>query len=254
MRKLGLSAAGLLLLAACLAPEARAQYSTAPMPGWYDHGVARQQTLNGWRVKDKLRQQRGRQTRQTPPSSRPAPGSPQTKPAPQTTTPSGDTTFVPAGHNILPPRLAANTPAHRQEAERFYGQLLDAYAAMARRKGVPTNDVARAASFAISSLYYVHRGGEDLSNDQLEALRAQMRELFSEDEQFQRLSARGRQELYESYVIQGMAVSSVYDGARQQGDRRKADEMQAAARQSLRELLGVPADQISITSNGVEFR
>jgi hypothetical protein len=146
------------------------------------------------------------------------------------------------------------TPAHREEAERFYSRFLEAHASMARRKGVPANDVSRAASFAISTLYYVHRGGETLGEGQLEALRAQMRELFAGDEEFQRLPARARQELYESYVIQGMAVSAIYDGARQAGDKRKAEEMQQAARQTLRELLGVSADRLAFTNRGVEFR
>lgn len=45
-----------LMLATGAASLARAQYSTTPTPSWHDYGVMRQQTLNGWRARNRMRQ------------------------------------------------------------------------------------------------------------------------------------------------------------------------------------------------------
>lgn len=224
-------------LAVSIIVPASAQYSSAPMPGWYDHGVMRQQTLNGWKLRDKVRQ------------SQPDPAGGQMTVAIRRIP--GATLFRPTGAHILPARLAAKTPRNRAEAEAWYERLLDAHAEMARNKGLASNDVARAASFAISSLYYVYRDGRDLDAAQLDGLRQQMTDIFTHDAAFQRLGQAARQELYEDYVIQGMAIASIYEGAVASKDRRKRSEMRAAARTSLEELLGVSPARLRFGVEGL---
>lgn len=231
-------------LALPIGAPAAAQFSTAPMPSWYDHGVMRQQTINGMNL---------RQRRDRPPAApRAAPRAPRAAPVPSRT-PAGTTVFRPTGRHILPARLAGRTPAHRAEAEAWFVKLLDTHADLVRRKRAPANDVARAASFVISGMYYVHRDGAALTDAQLEGLRRQMADIFAHDASFQRLDARARQELYESYVIQGMAIPATFDGARQAGLRDKAAQMQRAARVSLQVLLGVPAARLRFGDEGVSF-
>jgi hypothetical protein len=166
----------------------------------------------------------------------------------------GTTTFNPVAASIVPRRLAAKTPAHREEAERFFVELLSTYRDLLREKGAPENDVARAASFAVANSYSVYNGGRFLTERQLAGLREQMHEAFTEDLQFQRLTNREKQELYESYAITGMYVSAMYDGASKDGDRKVLGWMRELARTQLEETFGVSVSRINFTDGGVEYR
>lgn len=166
----------------------------------------------------------------------------------------GTTTFQPVAASILPRRLAAKTPAHRDEAERFFAELLSTYRDLLREKRAPENDVARAVSFAVANSYSVYNDGRFLTDKQLEGLRGQMREVFTEDLQFQRLSNREKQELYESYAITGMYVSAMYDSASKDGDRKVVAWMRELARTQLEETFGVSVDKLVFTNDGVKYR
>lgn len=196
------------------------------------------------------------------PTSGPRTGGRTTKPPPtggRPATPSpagGATTFRPVGKSVLPPQLARNlgkTPAERADLEQFFAGMLGAYQDMLREKGVAPNDVARAASFAIANSYSVYHDGQELSGRQMEGLRAQMREAFAEDDEFQRLDDRQRQELYEGYAIMGMYVLSMHDAAVRAGDRGLIAKIHTLARTQLDETFGVPADRLRFTDAGIEF-
>ena len=251
-RKAMPTASAALLLMAAWGEAARAQYSTAPIPSWYDYGVMRQQTLNGWRLRSSRNRRPSPPSRTGRPTSSPPPsGTRHPNPTPNTT--GASTSFRPVAASLVPQQLAAKTPAHRKEADEFFNRLLEAYREMARDKGAPLNDVARAAAFSLLSSYYVYNGRETLTPQQMEAVRRQMREMLLDDADFQRLGDRQKQELYESYVILGMFVGSIYDGASKRGDKTKVAEMRELARRQLEGAFGVPVGQLRFTDAGVEF-
>jgi hypothetical protein len=153
---------------------------------------------------------------------------------------------------LVPRQLAARAPADRAEAERFFAKLLEEYREIMRRKGVPQNDVARAASFLVAISHDVYSDEGDLSQGQLEGLREQMREVFAEDAEFQRLPDREKQELFEGYAIIGMYLSGV--SASSSADREWHAQMRRLARTQLEETFGVSADKLVFTNDGVRYR
>lgn len=177
-----------------------------------------------------------------------------TRPASSTQPAPGPTTFNPVAPMLAPHQLAAKMPAERKETEEFYAGLLQTYREMLRERGLPENDVARAASFAVSVSYNVYSDGRFLTEQQLAGLREQMREVFSEDQEFQSLSDRDKQELYESYAIIGMFLSSIYDGARKANHQKGLEQMRHLARTHLQETFGAPAEQLAFTDDGVKYK
>jgi hypothetical protein len=200
--------------------------------------------------------------RRSTPQPRPRPSG--TKPGTNTGTPTrpassarpapGPTTFTPVAPMVAPQALAAKVPSDQKQIEEFYTSLLESYRALVRKKGAPENDVARAASFAVSVSYSVYNDGVFLTERQLEGVRAQMREVFSEDQDFQRLSDRDKQELYESYAIIGMYISSIYDGARKANHEKGIAQMRHLAQTQLEETFGASVEQLAFTDDGVKYR
>ena len=186
---------------------------------------------------------------------RPAPGKPtppQTRPASSPKPTLGTTTFKSVAPMLVPRQLAAKAPADREAAERFFAKLLEEYREIMRRKGLPQNDVARAASFLVAISHDVYSDESDLSQGQLDGLREQMREVFAEDAEFQRLSDREKQELFEGYAIIGMYLSGV--SASKGDDREWLAQMRRLARTQLEETFGVSADKLVFTNDGVRYR
>jgi hypothetical protein len=168
----------------------------------------------------------------------------------------GPTTFNPVATSIIPKRLAermAKTQAERPELEKFFGGLLDTYKEMAREKGAPLNDVARASSFAVGTSYDVYNEGRMLGTRPFEAMREQMRAELAASQKFQTLDDRRRQEMYETYVIIGMFVSSMYESAVKSNNPALAAKMRELARVQLEESFGVPVAQLRFTDDGVRF-
>lgn len=227
----------LVVLIAAIAVPAAAQFSTAPMPSWYDYGTMRQQTINGINLRNRI-------GRTEPPAARPRGAAPRSAPA------HGVTTFRSTGGWILPDQLAAREPQRRAEVAAYYARLLEAHRDMAARKGV-ANDVARAAAFAISSLYYVYRGGAQPSEATLDALRREVSEAFMHSAPFQRMSDRERQLIYERFVIQGTGISATFESARSTGNRRQLERLRAMAGEDLARMVGAPASRIRLTEAGL---
>jgi hypothetical protein len=168
----------------------------------------------------------------------------------------GSTTFLPVATSIMPKRLAermAKTQAERPELEKFFGGLLDTYKAMAREKGAPLNDVARASSFAVGTSYDVYNEGRLLGTRPFEAMREQMRAELAASQKFQALDDRRRQEMYETYVIIGMFVSSMYESAVKSNNPALASKMRELARVQLEESFGVPVARLRFTDDGVKY-
>lgn len=204
----------------------------------------------GSKVRSNAARRKGQQQRPT--TGKPGQQSPQTRPVSSPRPAAGATTFKPVAPALVPRQLAARAPAEREEAERFFTRLLEEYREIMRSKGLPPNDVARAASFLVASSHNVYSVGGDLAPGQLDGLREQMREVFAEDAEFQRLSDREKQELFEGYAIIGMYLSGVK--ASDSGDREWLAQMRRLARTQLEETFGAPADKLVFTNDGVKYR
>lgn len=246
-----ISAALTLLLVACARVPARAQYSTSAVPSWHDYGVMRQQTLDQWGTREKLREYRRRRAaRQAPPR-----GSAGVPPPAGST--GGGTTFRQAASSIMPQEMAremARTPDERQKLDHIFSDLLENYRNNLRRSGAPPNDVARAASFLIASSYMVYFDARPLSDAQYLALRRQMHEVFAGDAQFQRLPDRERQRMFEGYGITAAWIDIGYQIVKKDGDREGMAQWREMARRNLENMLGAPPEQVRFTDSGVEFK
>jgi hypothetical protein len=205
----------------------------------------------GSKVRSNAARRQGQQ-QQRPSAGKPSQPSPRTRPASSARAAAGTTTFKSVAPALVPRQLAARAPAEREEAERFFAKLLEEYREIMRRKGLPANDVARAASFLVAISHDVYSDGGDLGPAQLDGLREQMREVFAEDAEFQRLSDREKQELFENYAIIGMYLSGV--PASRGDDREWLAEMRRLARTQLEETFGVPVDRLVFTDEGVKYR
>ncbi|MET0646042.1 MAG: DUF6683 family protein [Pyrinomonadaceae bacterium] len=248
-----------VVFACALAVPARAQY----------YGGASSSDLLGYRssaghyygrsLGSKVRSNAARRRGQPPPRPATAKSGPLSSPnKTPVSTPrasAGPTTFQPVAPMLAPRQLAAKASAEQKEVEKFYSELLEDYKALARRKGLPQNDVARAASFALAVSHDVYSGeGRELGQRQLEGLREQMREVLSEDADFQRLSDREKQELFEGYAILGMYISTLYDGARRANHQKGIEQLRQMARTHLEETFGVPVERVTFTDAGVDYK
>lgn len=259
MKRASLAALSLLLMASALG-EVRAQYSTAPVPGWYDYGVMRQQTLNQWSTKDKLREYRRRQAaRQS--SSQGQSGTSRngrsTGSASSNRTGGGSTTFRQVAPSIMPQQLAremAQSPVERQKLEKMFSDLLENYRDNLRHSGAPLNDVSRAASYLIASSYMVYFDIRPMSDAQYAALREQMRGVFAEDAQFQRLSDREKQKMFEGYGITATWIDVGYQFVKKAGDREGMAQWREMARRNLENMLGDSPERVRFTNSGVDYQ
>ncbi|HEX7314727.1 MAG TPA: DUF6683 family protein [Pyrinomonadaceae bacterium] len=243
MRKLTLATTALLLFAGARVP-ARAQYSTAPVPSWHDYGVMRQQTLNQWSTREKLKEYRRRQAANRATPSKGSAGG-------------GGTTFREVAPSIMPRQLAqemARTAAERQKLERVFSDLLENYRNNLRQSGAPLNDVARAASFLIASSYMVYFDTKPMSDAQYLALRRQMHEVFAGDAQFQRLPDRDKQKMFEGYGITAAWIDIGYQMVKRDGDREGMTQWREMARRNLENMLGASPEQVRFTDAGVEYK
>lgn len=164
----------------------------------------------------------------------------------------GTTTFRPVAPMLAPQQLAAKAGKDAKEIERYYAELLEQYKELSQLKKLPENDVARAASFAVIVSHDVYSASGDLSERQIEALREQMREVIAGDAEFQQLSDRQKQELYEGYAILGMYLSGAK--ALKTDNPALTAELRRMAQTFLEETFNAPVDQLVFTHSGVEYK
>ncbi len=187
-----------------------------------------------------------------------APGSrPSTLP-PSTRTPLvGSVTFKPVADQIAPRNMAlalGDTPAEQKRLEGLFSEALEHYRGRLKQAGLPTNDVARAAAYLVTASYYAANDGVSLNDAQLDGLRKHLREFFSTDETFQRLSDRERQELFEDYGITATWIDSGYNIVKQAGDKEGVRQWRQMGRQNFMAVLGAPLEKVLITPDGVEYK
>lgn len=168
----------------------------------------------------------------------------------------GRTTFRPVVASIVPQQMAAEvgkSESERKEMQAFFAQCLQNYESFRRKQGLPIKDVALAVSYFIATNYNIHRGGAALTEQQSTALRNEIVAALKEDQQFQALSNREKQEMYETMAVMAEFALVGYESGKQKGDEQAVRQFQQLARENLERLLGTSADKLHFTDNGLEF-
>jgi hypothetical protein len=151
--------------------------------------------------------------------------------------------------------MAPQDPAEQRRLEQMFSDLLENYRDRLKQAGAPLNDVSRAAAYLVTASYAVsHDERVKLDDAQLTALRRHMTEVFSEDESFQRMSDRERQELFEDYGITATWIDVGYNIVRQAGDVEAMKQWREMARQNFVNVLGAPPERVVFTPRGVEYK
>lgn len=155
--------------------------------------------------------------------------------------------FYRCGAGTDQPYFRMNTPGRRDFLRMLfhYNDLM-----RARAGGAYVYDVAYAASEMVLACRSV-QGGESLAPEQAEGVRAQVRETFENDANFQQLPARKRQQLYETYALVAMFLGEYYNDASNAGDRAVAEQIRRTAQDQLEAFFGAPLDDLSFTAHGV---
>jgi hypothetical protein len=165
-----------------------------------------------------------------------------------------DTVFHSVEPAFVPQQLAAllgKTSQERQYIAETLTKCLNFYTDGARQKGVPLNDVARAVNYYISTNYFVYSHGKGPTQKQMEATRELVRANIVQDENFQRMSDRQKQEAYETLIVLAGFVDLGYGTAVQSSNQRLAAPFRDMAKQNLETLLGVPIEKIRFTNAGL---
>src|SRR5215213_2045735 len=137
----------------------------------------------------------------------------------------------------------------------MFSEALDSYRDRLRQAGLPPNDVARAAAYLVTASYYAATDGRvSLDEAQLTPLRAYLHEAFAENETFQRMSDRERQELFEDYGITATWIDAGFNIVKQAGDREAMRQWQEMARQNFEGVLGAPPEGVVFTARGVRYK
>lgn len=250
--------ASLLALTGLVLPaEAQRSYPTPKVynPGRYSR--TRQTMSNRAATRAALEKKRQSSSTSNAPGKRPTTPAP-SKSAPSKSTPAaGTTTFNPVADQLMPHRMAlslGDTPDEQRRLETLFSEALGHYRGRLKQAGLPVNDVARAAAYLVTASYYVAYDGVPLDEGQLDALRTHMRELFTTDEVFQRMSDRERQELFEDYGITATWIDAGYNIVRQAGDKEGVRQWREMARQNFTAILGAPPESVVFTPRGVLYK
>jgi hypothetical protein len=114
------------------------------------------------------------------------------------------------------------TPEQQSIQRRFYHQLLDSYETVNRR-----NNVAAAVAYSIGSSLEINRG-QALTQGEINYLVAYVNEALASSPQFLAMTAQQKQVLYESAVVNGGIVRSLYVNGKTTNDpqmMRQAGEL-----------------------------
>ncbi len=151
--------------------------------------------------------------------------------------------FRPVAPQLMPRQLAADpafSPVERQEVEQLYGTLLSFYHDWLVEEGEQRlhHNVAGAMTYLLLSSHYVLNDGEEISESDRTAILHNFNDALASDAQFQRLSAQGRQELYETLVISAVLPLALYIEGYDLGDDDLVAQAQQMAADTLIAILG----------------
>lgn len=173
-----------------------------------------------------------------------------------TTSSAAALTFRPVAPSIMPQKMAsklsANNPANKSKYQHSFQQMLDGYHQRLRQKNGSMNDLARAISFFIYSNYTVATG-KQVTNEQADTGREQVRKALLEDDEFQNLSDGEKQERYEGLIILGEFVMFYDYLSNQDKDQNLKAKTQKMAQQNLENFFGTSYKNVKVTDKGIEL-
>ena len=149
--------------------------------------------------------------------------------------------------------LVTAYPADAQgKVRREFTNLLNTFRKLEKQFGLPANDVATAVAAYLAGSYAAYTD-VTLPDAHFKPLVAQMRRALQDDAQFAKASDATRQQMYEQLVTLGMLMTVTQLGLQQNPDPRLNADMRAAGGDYLESFLGVPANRVRITAEGLEL-
>lgn len=174
-----------------------------------------------------------------------------TKQAPQPNRTGGVSTVVARGAvPLAPQRLAARYPvAHRAQAQRTFGQLLDGYHQIETRFGLTPGDMAGAMAGLIAGSWSICRD-RPIVDAHFGTLAGQLRGAIGQDPRFVQMSAADRQLAYEQFAILGTELALLQMALQQKPDAALKSRGCEAGRGYLGQF-GLDPEKLDITAQGL---
>lgn len=230
-----------------LAINFQAAQAQAPM-GNYDYYIMRQQIVNSAMARQAKQRAAGTRRRGAQQAGTPEINSVNKR--------SAAMTFRPISSSIVPEQLAATEVNNQLESRRaFYEdclreneQIISEISKWREKTG--TKDVADAFSTLISNVYFVQRDRQ-ITWQQLSKISDQLAETPSVKAKFAKMSDREKQQTYETFSILGEIIVRDYDSAKISDDKEAIKQTRQKANEISLNVLGVSADRIQITNEGL---
>lgn len=239
----------------CFAPDAaRAQYSSLygtwnnPMSAYLNQ-KAMDDVFLRMRAKAALKRQNNSAQANSASSSSTAPSARAFNPA--------ASSFRPVAAQIIPEKMAAQIENAEQRAQgaKLYEELLTVYTGeIAAKEPRLKNNVAGAITVAVTVSYAIAKDGAELTERQEEALFQALNEALGEAEDFQKLDARGKQEMYEIFAITGTYMLAMNSEGREKEDKEMLQQAKEMANETLKMIFGLSPDKIVFTDEGVTLQ
>jgi hypothetical protein len=157
------------------------------------------------------------------------------------------------GAPLVPAKLAATYPENqRAVAASTYLQVLQGYRGIESRLGIPRNDVGGAVAAFIAGSWMAYRDS-DLPDRHFKALVSQMQQIVSSNPRFQAAAATERQEFFEQMAILGTTMALTREGLKGRPDPSVQARLRQTAGGYLNQFLGIDAERVVISANGLRF-
>ena len=139
----------------------------------------------------------------------------------------------------------------RKQLMPLFTEGFKAYETEAKKEGVE-NDVAAAMAFFIATHWSIYNEGKEPSDAAGMATVRQLQNLLNSPEMRSAKDA-DKQSLYEWCVMMSTFSLATYHVATEEKDEKLSKTLQDAAGTALKNLLGVEAERVQITDNGLEI-
>lgn len=171
-----------------------------------------------------------------------------------TVKPKAKLTFKSDGSTRGMDAIVALYPAkQREKVRKQYQQIYNSYPQVAKRLGIPTNDMASGMASLLAGAYMAYNN-MSLNDSYVKPLANQFRESMQEVEEFNRISDSDKKMIYDQMVLMGMLLAITQVELQKQPDAKVKTQLRQAGKQVLEGVLKVNADRIKITSSGLEIR
>jgi hypothetical protein len=244
MMRLPKAALAVALLCSLVGGEAAAQFMGGDFSSWNNPISATANSVLMGQMHGKLLESSMRRKGELPAKEQPA----------RVEVPLKATSFKPSGKRTLPGKLSASAaPEQRQQTKQLYNALMDGFEQFLEDNGEQRlrNNVAGALTFLVISSHYVLTDGKELDEAQSEAVLKDLNEALAGAKAFRKLSARGKQELYESFGMTGSLIITLYKTGQEEGDAEHVKSARELASSMLAQVLGRPLGDIRFTQGGI---